>query len=189
MMTSEITLSNVSHGDSRLVVPSNRYILAKVGDRTITFPDLLVSEIIIIDRSAILALPFYSPAIVGVIHKQAQVIPLLLLQLLLEERSAMIKESLTVIRLSKFADNLHEQPLSGVGIIVDRVVGSLTKEEYQDDISRSSIQGDRAEKNMDPKKINQTVANIKQTEYTPIEIILSSIFTQIWQPQRWQPQS
>ena len=39
------------------------------------------------------------------------------------------------------------------------------------------------------KKINQTVANIKETEYTPIEIILLSIPTHIWQPQRWHQPS
>jgi len=168
MMASEITLANGSRGVAPLIAPSNRYILAKVGDRTVTFPDLLVSEIIIIDRSAILALPFYTTAIVGVIHHQAQVMPLVLLQLLLEERSALIKESLTVVRLSKLADELSDQPLSGVGIIVDRVIGSLTTDEYQ------------------AKKIDQTVANMGETEYTPIEIVLSSISTHIWQPQRWQ---
>jgi len=180
MMASEIALANGSpnrspngspsgsRGVDQLIAPSNRYILAKVGDRTVMFPDLLVSEIIIIDRNAILALPFYATAIVGVIHHQAQVMPLLLLQLVLEERSALIKESLTVVRLSKLADDLSEQQLSGVGIIVDRVIGSLTTDEYQ------------------ARKIDQTVVNMGETEYTPIEIVLSSISTHMWQPQRWQ---
>ena len=198
MMAPEITLANGlpnrSRGVVRLIAPSNRYILAKVGDRTVTFPDLLVSEIIIIDRSAILALPFYTTAIVGVIHHQAQVMPLLLLQLVLEERSALIKESLTIVRLSKLADDLSDQHLSGVGIIVDRVIGSLTTDEYQAGDFLSSSQGDRSnlisdatsETKVGTKKINQTVANMGETEYTPIEIVLSSISTHIWQPQRWQ---
>jgi hypothetical protein len=218
MMAPEITLANgspkgLSNGslgglpsESRrvvqLIAPSNRYILATVGDRTVTFPDLLVSEIIIIDRSAILALPFYTTAIVGVIHHQAQVMPLLLLQLLLEERSALIKESLTIVRLSKLADDLSDQHLSGVGIIVDRVIGSLTTDEYQAGEFHSPSQGDRSnlisdeisnlisdatsETKVGTKKINQTVANMGETEYTPIEIVLSSISAHIWQPQRWQ---
>jgi chemotaxis signal transduction protein len=198
MMGTEIALANGSHNEShnglrrvnQLIAPSNRYILAKVGDRTITFPDLLVSEIIIIDRSAILALPFYATAIVGVIHHQAQVMPLLLLQLVLEERSALIKESLTVVRLSKLADDLSDRHLSGVGIIVDRVIGSLTTDEYQAGDFRSPSQGDRSNAISDIKvgaeKINQTVANMGETEYTPIEIVLSSISAHIWQPQRWQ---
>ena len=188
MMAPEITLANGLPNGSpnglprvvQLIAPSNRYILAKVGDRTVTFPDLLVSEIIIIDRSAILALPFYTTAIVGVIHHQAQVMPLLLLQLVLEERSALIKESLTIVRLSKLADDLSDQHLSGVGIIVDRVIGSLTTDEYQAGDFHSPSQGDRS------NLINQTVANMGKTEYTPIEIVLSSISTHIWQPQRWQ---
>jgi len=77
------------------------------------------------------------------------------------------------VRLSKIADDLSDQNLEGVGIIVDRVIGSLTNDEYQSDTSL--------------KKLNQTVANMRETEYTPIEIILSSIATHIWQPQRWQP--
>jgi len=162
-----------------LVAPSNRYIVAKVGDRSVTFPDVLISEIIILDRNAILALPFYETAIIGVTHHQATVMPLLLLRLLMGEQRTLITESLTVVRLSKIADDLGNKNLGGVGIIVDRVVGSLTINEFQElDIYAS-------DKNS-PKKISQTVANIKENEYTPIEIILTSIPTHIWQPQRWQ---
>lgn len=162
-----------------LVAPSNRYIVAKVGDRSVTFADVLISEIIILERNAILALPFYETAIIGVTHHQATIMPLLLLRLLMGEQRTLITESLTVVRLSKIVDNLGVNNLGGVGIIVDRVVGSLTINEFQElDIYAS-------DKNS-PKKISQTVANIKENEYTPIEIILSSIPTHIWQPQRWQ---
>lgn len=162
-----------------LVAPSNRYIVAKVGDRSVTFADVLISEIIILERNAILALPFYETAIIGVTHHQATIMPLLLLRLLMGEQRTLITESLTVVRLSKIVDNLSINNLGGVGIIVDRVVGSLTINEFQElDIYAS-------DKNS-PKKIPQTVANIKENEYTPIEIILSSIPTHIWQPQRWQ---
>lgn len=179
----------------QFVPPNNRYIVAKVGDRTVTFPDVLVSEIMIVERNAILALPFYENAIVGVIHHQATVMPLLLLRLLIGEQRALITESLTVVRLSKIADELSTQKLEGVGIIVDRVIGSLSAKEYKPSEDDSEYQ------NLDlnlpeipslldleitvTKKINQTVANIKENEYTPIEIILSSIHTHMWQPQRW----
>jgi chemotaxis signal transduction protein len=176
------------------VAPSNRYIVAKVGDRSVTFPDVLISEIIILERNAILALPFYETAIIGVTHHQATVMPLLLLRLLMGEQRTLITESLTVVRLSKLADNLSNKNLGGVGVIVDRVVGSLTINEYQElDIYASelvdpllpSLTTTNPATNS-PKKINQTVANIKENEYTPIEIILSSIPNHIWQPQRWQ---
>jgi chemotaxis signal transduction protein len=173
-----------------LVAPNNRYIVAKVGDRSVTFPDVLVSEIIIIDRSAIVALPFYETAIIGVAHHQANVMPLLLLRLLMGEQRTLITESLTVVRLSKIADDLGKTNQSGVGVIVDRVIGSLTIDEYQE-INLSSSELDQStlpsiSTTNSTKKINQTVANIKENEYTPIEIILSNIPPHIWQPQRWQ---
>ncbi|NMF60782.1 chemotaxis protein CheW [Pseudanabaena yagii] len=183
----------------QLIAPSNRYILAKAGDRTVTFPDVLVSEIIMVDRNAILALPFYEAEIVGVIHHQATIMPLLLLRLLIGEQRALITESLTVVRLSKAANELNQQPMSGVGIVVDRVIGSLTPDEYQSNqyLNSDDQNFDFSDlKSLDllqseistitvTKKINQIVANIKENEYTPIEIILSSIPTHIWQPQRW----
>ncbi|MFN4777490.1 MAG: chemotaxis protein CheW [Pseudanabaena sp.] len=174
----------------QLFAPSNRYIVAKVGDRTVNFPDKLVSEIIIIDRNAIVALPFYETAIIGVMHHQANVMPLLLLRLLMGEQRTLITESLTVVRLSKLADNLGNKNLGGVGVIVDRVIGSLTIDEHQDQLQQSSDVDQLTFSSITDakhaKKISQTVANIKETEYTPIEIILSSIPSHIWQPQRWQ---
>lgn len=175
------------------LVPSNRYIVTKIGDRSVTFPDVLVSEILILERNAILALPFYETAIIGVTYHQANVIPLLLLRLLMGEQRTLITESLTVVKLSKIADDLGNKNLGGVGVIVNRVIGSLTIDEYQalnlypSEVAQLAFPT-TSEPNS-PKKINQTVANIKENEYTPIEIILSSIPTHIWQPQRWQLQS
>jgi hypothetical protein len=78
------------------------------------------------------------------------------------------------------------------------VVGSLTISEYQE------LEGSKLELpnvkdkfandfdvasdfvNNSSKKINQTVANIEENEYTPIEIVLSTMLTDTWQPQRWQ---
>jgi chemotaxis signal transduction protein len=193
MISSEMSQALQHQRTSPLIAPSNRYIVAKVGDRgdrLVTFPDVLVSEIIILERNSILALPFYESAIIGVTHHQASIMPLLLLRLLIGEQRTLITDSLTVVRLSKIADDLSNIQLSGVGIIVDRVVGSLTIDEYQE-INLSSLEISNlinpaiAEADS-PIKINQTVANIKENEYTPIEIILSSIPTHIWQPQRWQ---
>jgi hypothetical protein len=107
-------------------------------------------------------------------------------------------ESLTVIRLSKIANVLSDKNLDGVGVIVDRVVGSLTNDEYKDiDLNISKLSNNSSESASETplsaiaatdstKKITQIVANIKETEYTPIEIVLSSTSTHIWQPQRWQ---
>ncbi len=194
MSISEISQASQPQKTSQLIAPSNRYILAKVGDRSITFPDVLVSEIIILERNSILALPFYEAAIIGVTHHQASIMPLLLLRLLIGEQRTLITESLTVVRLSKIADELSNTQLGGVGIIVDRVAGSLTIDEYQEldlglsgrSSGRSNLPSPAIAAANSTIKINQTVANIKENEYTPIEIILSSIPTHIWQPQRWQ---
>ena len=174
----------------RLIAPSNRYIVAKVGDLSVTFPDVLVSEIIILDRNAILAFPFYETAIIGVTHHQANVMPLLLLRLLIGEQRTLITESLTVVRLSKIAEDFNGQNLSGVGIVVDRVIGSLKIDEYKDlhvDASVPELPSLAVTSFADnpTKKTNQTVANIKENEYTPIEIILLNIPANIWRPQRW----
>ncbi len=215
MITSEVNLANaganagantLDYWRDKLIAPNNRYIVAKVGDRLVTFPDVLISEIMIVERNAILALPFYEPAIVGVIHHQANVMPLVLLRLIMGEQRSLMTESLTVIRLSKIANVLSDKNLDGIGVIVDRVVGSLTNDEYKDidlNISKLSdnlsnnlsgqISDKPSEQLVSPiaatdstKKITQIVANIKETEYTPIEIVLSSTSTHIWQPQRWQ---
>ena len=91
MSISEMSQANAAEPLlDQLFAPSNRYIVAKVGDRTVNFPDTLVSEIIIIDRNAIVALPFYETAIIGVMHHQANVMPLLLLRLLMGEQRTLI---------------------------------------------------------------------------------------------------
>lgn len=110
------------------------------------------------------------------------------------EQRTLITESLTVVRISKTANKLGDKNLGEVGVIVDRVIGSLTIDEYQELGLHSSTQDGltipaitATSSATDPsKKIHQTVANIKENEYTPIEIILSSIPNHIWQPQRWQ---
>ena len=178
----------------QLVAPNNRYIVAKVGDRLVTFPDILVSEIVILDRSAILALPFYEAAIIGITHHQATVMPLLLLRVLMGEQRTLVTESVTVVRISKIVDELGEKNLGEVGIIVDRVIGSLTIDEHQELGLHSSTRDElkipaiaaTGSATDSSKKMYQTVANIKENEYTPIEIILSSIPNHTWQPQRWQ---
>ncbi len=200
-----------SHLGDALIQPSNRYIVAKVCDRLITFPDTLVAEILIVERNSILVLPFYDAAIIGVVHQQASVMPLLMLRTLLDGARSLVAESLTVIKLSEAARQLgkadHKLDLGGIGVIVDRVIGSIAIDEYIDAVANSSDLGKAifplpklsnielndilmtemgdGSKNSS-KKFNQVVANIGDNEYTPIEIVLLNTPTHIWQPQRWQ---
>lgn len=190
MSTSATIPLNSPLAVATLIPPNNRYIVAKVGDRLVTFADVLVSEIVIIERSAILSMPFYDHAIVGVIHHQATIMPLVLLKLVMGEQRALISESLTVVKLSESADSLGDRQLSGIGLIVDRVIGSLTIGEYQD-VAVVKSEAPNLTDNFDDlgealKKTDQTVANIEENEYTPIEIVLLNMLTHIWQPQRWQ---
>ena len=105
----------------------SRYMLAQVGQQQLVFPSQWISEIVLIDRSQILNLPFYDPAILGLIHHNGAIVPLLSADGLLlgttdqAMRSRTLKETLTVVQLSPSVEGL-----AGVGIVVDYVVGSLT---------------------------------------------------------------
>lgn len=108
----------------------SRYMLTQVGQQQLMFLSQWVSEIMLIDRSQILNLPFYDRALLGLVHHNGNIVPLLSARLLLLEtlsqdgRSRALKETLTVLRLSPTVDGL-----AGVGIVVDHVVASLTPEQ------------------------------------------------------------
>ncbi len=106
-----------------------RYILTHVGNQQLVFPAQWVIEIMLIERSQILNLPFYDSRLLGVVHHQGNIVPLIAYPLLLSKKRGQDlrfrarKESLMVIRLSPAVDKL-----AGVGIVVEQVVGSLTTE-------------------------------------------------------------
>lgn len=112
----------------------NRYILSQVGHQQIAFPSQWVSEIVLIERSQILHLPFYDSRLLGVVHHQSYIIPLVTLQLaypVSQKRIIQrqrIQETLTAIRLSQSVSEL-----SGVGLVVDRVIGSISHEQLSAD--------------------------------------------------------
>lgn len=107
-----------------------RYILTLVGNQQFVFPAHWVAEIMLIERSQILNLPCYNSLILGVIHHQGSIIPLVSIQLLnkVEQDQIVpqqrIQEKLTAIRLSQSVGEL-----SGVGLIVDQVIGSMDHEQ------------------------------------------------------------
>lgn len=107
----------------------NRYILTQVGNQQIAFPSQWVAEIMLIERSQILNLPFYNRILLGLIHHQGNIVPLISSHILLSEklgldvRFSAMKETLAVIRLGQPTDKL-----AGVGVVVERVVGSFATE-------------------------------------------------------------
>lgn len=109
----------------------NRYILTQVGHQKFVFLSRWVTEIILLKQSQILTLPFYDRAVLGLVHHQGTIVPLISAHILLSIKlgqdvgSTFIpKGRLTVIRLSQSADRL-----AGAGIVVERVMGSLVAEE------------------------------------------------------------
>lgn len=102
-----------------------RYILTQVGTQKIGFPSQWVAEIILVERSQILNLPFYDTRLLGVVHHQGNIIPLVTLQSTNRaSQRPRIQETLTAIHLTQSVGTL-----SGVGLIVDRVIGSISHEQ------------------------------------------------------------
>ena len=108
----------------------SRYLLTQVGQQQLIFPSLWVSEIMLIERSQVLNLPFYDRTLLGVVHHNGNIVPLLSAHRLLVEtlsqdgRLKALRETLTAIQLNPAASGL-----AGVGIVVDQVIGSLTRDQ------------------------------------------------------------
>jgi chemotaxis signal transduction protein len=112
-----------------------RYILTTVGPQPITFPVQWVAEILVIERSTVLPLPFYSTIVLGVVHHQGKMIPLLQtpqggIVKSAAPPSRLMKESLSVVRL-----NAIVQPLANVGLVVDQVIGSLPQDQLTNEVA------------------------------------------------------
>ncbi len=139
-------------------VLSDRFILTQVERFTLVFPAVWVAEILRLDRSQILDLPFYDPLLLGIINHNAQITPLIAAARLLETSAPFsLKERLMVIRLNQAAGTL-----ANVGVVVDRAIGSSTRPELPPDLFQPST---------------------KATEMVLIRPEL--IPTNLWQPQRW----
>jgi chemotaxis signal transduction protein len=103
---------------------ADRFILTQVEDYTLVFPATWVTEILRIDRSQILDLPFYDPLLVGITNYNGRMTPLLAAARLLELEQFALSARLIVVRLNEAAGQLEN-----VGIIVDRAIGSTTRAE------------------------------------------------------------
>jgi chemotaxis signal transduction protein len=103
---------------------ADRFILTQIERQTLVFPANWVAEILRIDRSQILDLPFYDALLVGVANYNGQITPLITGARLLELEQFSLPERLVVVRLNENADRL-----GNVGIIVDRAIGSSSRAE------------------------------------------------------------
>jgi CheW-like domain len=103
---------------------SDRFLLAQVQTLTLVIPALWVVEIFRVERSQILALPFYSPLLIGITHHGGRVLPLLSSSTLLNAPSTSLRENTMVVKLGDAAGSLAQ-----VGIVIDRPLGSQSRAE------------------------------------------------------------
>ena len=102
----------------------DRFLLAQVQTLTLVIPALWVVEIFRVERSQILALPFYSSLLIGITHHGGQVLPLLSTHTLLNVPSTALRENTMVVKLGAAAGALAQ-----VGLVIDRPLGSQTRAE------------------------------------------------------------
>lgn len=138
-----------------------RYILARIDQQVIAFPPSWVAEIVVVERSRVLNLPFYDSTVLGVVHHRGSIIPLISLQSQEIKAKPLVnryktQETLTVVRLSSSAEQL-----AGVGLVVEQVLGSAS----------STPSGDQPP----TQELNQAF-----TMFCP-----ENISPSIWQTQRW----
>ena len=106
----------------------DRFILTQVERQTLVFPATWVAEILRIEKSQILDLPFYDSLLVGVANHNSQIIPLIIGARLLKLEHS-LPERLIVVRLNENATRLEN-----VGIIVDRAIGSSTRDQLPSEL-------------------------------------------------------
>ncbi len=131
-----------------------RLVLVALGAQTLAFADTLVAEILLVERSYILPLPFYGAPVLGVIHHQGAAVPLVSLRRALGDAEAVLPEKLTAVRLTESAP----ADLAGMGLVVDRLVGSVTREEWFQSSAATSVRA---------------------------ESVLAQLQPSLWKPQRW----
>lgn len=103
--------------------PQHRYLMTQIGQQQLAFPLQWVSELILVEQSHILPLPFYDPTLIGVLHYRGDIVPLIMVPLASKTETTAaiqhlrIKRTLTAVRLNQAVGKL-----AGVGLIVDRVI-------------------------------------------------------------------
>jgi chemotaxis signal transduction protein len=138
---------------------ADRFILTQVADLTLVFPALWVAEIVRIDRSQILDLPFYDRLLAGIANYNGRVTPLIAAARLLAVGKLSLPERSIVVRLNETADRL-----GNVGFIVDRAIGSTTRSELPPEIFTTDRSG-----SMVMMQSKLVPANLWQPQYWSID--------------------
>jgi chemotaxis protein histidine kinase CheA len=120
-----------------LTAPLNQYILTQVGHHRLAFRDRGIAGMLLVERSQVLALPFYPPEIVGVVHHQGQLVPLVDLQQLLDGTPGQLREVFHAVQLNEASH------VGGLGLVVDRVLGNWSEAQVATDSTIEQFQPHR----------------------------------------------
>jgi hypothetical protein len=100
-----------------------QYLVVQSGNRRLAFSNTWVAGLLLVERSQVLELPFYHPAILGIVPHQGKLLPLVELQHLLEGQPGQLREVFNAIQL-------HERHgLAGVGLAFDQILGNFNEEQ------------------------------------------------------------
>ncbi|PSB56037.1 chemotaxis protein CheW, partial [Chamaesiphon polymorphus] len=108
---------------------ADRFILTAVEKFTLVFPAVWVAEILRIDRSQILELPFYDPLLMGIVHHDGQIVPLISAARLLKVEQFGVRERSIVIKLNQAAGTI-----ANIGLVVDRAIGNTPRQDLPPEI-------------------------------------------------------
>lgn len=142
---------------------SQSFILARLEQLTLVFPSTEVASIVIVERSQILALPFYDPALLGIIHHSGQILPLISLRQVMNLTARQATERLTVVRLSDAAEDLAD-----IGLVVDSTLGMRSSEQLPPDL-------------LSTEQLPDLTRQPKMLLFQP-----SILASHLWLPRKWQ---
>ncbi len=112
------------------VIPETQHstdILTRCAGQILCFPAVWVMDILVVERSKILRLPFYPEALLGVVHYQAKVVPLVTLNRSVSDGSRFTQSSLMAVRLAATTG-----PLQGVAVVVEQLLGHASEADIGD---------------------------------------------------------
>lgn len=106
---------------------SLKQIKGQIGDDIIAFPSPWVLDIIIVERSKFLCLPFYPKSLLGIAYHHSKLVPFVYLDKTLPEASSSpsLSHHVMGVRLSAEMGELH-----GVAVIIDRLFGDAQDGEH-----------------------------------------------------------
>ena len=101
---------------------SQRYLVGLVGKERFAFPESWISDIVTVNHSQILSLPFYRSGMIGIMSYQGKILPLLSARAFCPKLPSLNwnKKNLMAVRLGQSLGDLV-----GVGVIVERIIQSV----------------------------------------------------------------